>query len=137
MIKVGQALLVAYVAASPHIDSLRTVLEAVASVKRLQDFRQRQPRPQALPPGQMRRTIPKDRLPFALICFNSLQDYLEHDPRLFAVLYSMMQPYPAQYLPDQIDIIGQGAQYLNPLLEREEANRFDVVWSRTPDRREP
>jgi NAD(P)-dependent dehydrogenase (short-subunit alcohol dehydrogenase family) len=48
-----------------------------------------------------------------------------------------MRDYQAEHWPDQIDIVEQQAQFLNPLLEREQAAWYDMGWSRTPDLRQP
>lgn len=135
--RLEHVLLIAYVGTHLSADSLRDVLSGVASVKRFQTLRERQPRPSPLPPGQARRTIPRDRLPFGLVMFNSLDDYPAQDRRLYAALMALLDSYSAQLLPDQIDILGQNAQYLNPLLDQQQATWFDIGWSRTPDRRDP
>jgi len=135
--RIEHVLLILHVSAQHSTATLRDVLDMVRSVKQLQTFRPREPRPETLPPGQARRTIPKDRLPFALVYFNALDTYPPHDTNLFEALYRLMSGYSVDVLPDQIDILSQAAQYLNPLLEADQPDWFAVGWSRTPDRREP
>jgi NAD(P)-dependent dehydrogenase (short-subunit alcohol dehydrogenase family) len=115
-------------------ESFTAALERIASVKRLQTLRQRSSDvAPSKPVGQSRTLIPKDRLPFALVYFDRLEN--KNDGLLYPALHALMQKYPAELLPDRIDIIGQQAQYLNPLLEKRTADPFSMSWSRTPDLR--
>ncbi len=113
-------------------------LERIASVKRLQTSRKRDPHPiSPMPPGQARRIVPKDRLPFAWLYFDHLEGESAEGEEFFACFYEPMRHTPLEYLPDQVDAVGQAAQYVNPLLETDPARRVDSGWSRLPDLRQP
>ncbi len=118
--------------------SFAAALERIASVKRLQTFRKRDPHPAAsLPPGQARRIVPKDRLPFAWLFFDHLDGESAEGERFFTSFYEPMRLIPLEHLPDQVDAVNQGAQYINPLLETDSARLVDGGWSRLPDLRQP
>lgn len=120
--------------ATHTLESLAATFEAVASFKQLADFREPEPRRvDDRPIGQTRQVIPKDRLPFTLIFFDRLEDVDDPIP----TIVNLMQDYPHMLQPDQIDIIGQHAQFLNPLLERYPVDWSDRGWSRTPRLRKP
>lgn len=105
----------------------------IATIKELANFRDVKSRVNDRPVGQARRIIPTDRLPFSLLYFDRLDD----SKASYDEIIAEMHQYPAHLLPDQIDIIGQHAQYLNPLLERYPANPTDISWSQTPNLRKP
>lgn len=136
--RIEHILCVLDVALSYDAASFRSTVERIASVKRLQTWREREHRPQPdLPPGQTRRTVPKDRLPFALVVFERFEECSAEDERLFDQMHHILSECPQPLWPDQIDVLAQNAQMLNPLLERETPHWYDTSWSRFPDLLKP
>ena len=132
--RIEHTLLVLDVALSHDEASFRSSLGRIASVKRLATFRGREPlQGPSRPPGQNRRTIPRDRLPFALVCCDRFGDDAILNERVVTPLHRILGNHPMGLRPDQIEVFGQGGRFLNPLLEREESGWYDVGWSLTPD----
>jgi hypothetical protein len=132
---IDHVLLVIDAAVHHTIQTFTAAVDRIASVKVLQTSRIREPRSTAdAPVGQVRRVIPKDRLPFALLTINRLADASTH--ALAWELHTAMRHHTHDHLPDQIDVREQQLQYLNRLLESEQASRFDIGWSRVPDLRQ-
>lgn len=118
--------------------TLGTVIDRVASFKRLQTFRTREiPLQTSEITGQTRRIIPKDRLPFALITFARFDpDDSNADP-LPAQMYDLLSSHVPFHWPDQIDVLGQQFQYRHPLLSSDQLTPDAMGWCRLPDAPQP
>jgi NAD(P)-dependent dehydrogenase (short-subunit alcohol dehydrogenase family) len=118
--------------------TLGIVINRIASFKRLQTFRVRETLLQTSETtGQVRRSIPKDRLPFALITFDRFEpDHHTADP-LPAHMDALLRSYPSEHWPDQIDVLGQQFQYRHPLLSMDKTAHYAMGWCRLPDAPQP
>lgn len=119
------------------LQMMEIAIETMQSVKKLQTFREPGKRITDAKLGQKRRIIPKDRLPFTLIYGERfLPDERDNISRIHS-LWNLLDRYSHEYQPEQIDLLANHIQYLNPLLEFEQANSSDISISQTPDLKKP
>lgn len=135
--RVEHVLFVLETAFSYDSEALTQALKRIASVKQLPTQRPAESRSKDLPAGQQRRTIPKDRLPFALLYADHFEEYLPEAERLYVQLHDLLSTHPVEQRPDQLDLIGQRLQYLNPLLDDLNPPDYAMNLSVTPDLRKP
>ena len=111
--------------------SLAAALERIAAIKSLPQ--KRRPMPISSEEQPISRGIPKSRLPYALLVFDHFAGFPAPTTDLYEAINGFLRQHPTASQPDEIDVIGQDIQYLNPLLEEDNPRPSDMSLSRTPN----